>query len=808
MQLSVLSRILLLGFPFALLSLNAQGEEDAADQQAATSQMEEIVVSATRRDESVQDVPLSIQAYSGQQMEVRGMERLENVIGSTPNVVQGGSTNGQTTPQFSMRGIPGAGVFVDGVFQQSFVGIATRNIVELDRVEVLRGPQGTLFGRDTTGGAIRLFTKKPADQFGVRASSTLGSYDRRDLKLNVDLPITDTLKSKLTFANQQREGYLESQLTGRKTGEIDDEIVRLDLVWEPTSSFDARFTFDSVKSRSTAADVTLAVFDPGAPGIDPGLGFQVPMSQFYEAAGGPAFSCQNNVMDCPGGRVGDLETVSSYDGPPGVRVDEENFNLHINYHINDYISVYSLTNYNRFDSWFYVNFDASPVDYFSQGTYAERESWSQELQFSGAVGPVDWVGGVYAWETDVQDRFNRWALWDFDEGGGPNPQFSFSDLRATQFCQNPQPGLVPCVRLPFLQANPYDMEEEREEGFAVFAEVTVNVTRALSLTVGGRYHDQTNKTYELIPAPSTPGLADTPGHLVGTEDSQLRNLGRTNGFKEEFDNDTYRVVLDYQINNDMSVYTSFAQGFNAGGTSRVRLPNLSLDFPYAPENIEAYEIGFRSEWLGGRLRVNPTIFFTDWEDIQLDGTIRDPVTGSVLPVFLTQNAASAEAEGFEVSIQYRPMDRLMLNLDAGYLDTEYTEIAQSASNDLSSGDEFGRAPERQISAGIQWTAPVGSQFELLLRADYAYSSGYHRAYIPGDRSTNFTGDKWEVPSFGLLQARAVFGPVDGRWELALFGLNLTDERYSTGGFMSPLLQIDDGTLGRPRELGVSFSVAF
>src|SRR5690606_26424791 len=228
---------------------------------------------------------------------------------------------------------------------------------------------------------------------------TLGSYDRRDISLNVDLPVTDTLKTRFTFATDQREGYVESIITGRKTGEIDDQTLRADFLWEPVDRFSLRLTADQLQQSSTQPNYTLHIFDPGAPGIDPGLGFQVPMHQYYVALGEP-YDCQSNVPGCPGGRVGDLESVNDYNGPPGVRVDQDNFNLHLTYNINEWMSLYSLTNYNSMDSWYYINFDAAPVDYFSQSNFNKRASWSEELQLSGEIGRFEWVAGAFIWDTN------------------------------------------------------------------------------------------------------------------------------------------------------------------------------------------------------------------------------------------------------------------------------------------------------------------------------------------------------------------------------------------------------------------------
>jgi iron complex outermembrane recepter protein len=768
----------------------------------------EVTVSARRRDESVQDVPLSIQALTGDQIEARGIERVENVVASSPNVVISSSTAGQGSPQFSVRGIPGVGIFVDGVFLQSFVGVGQRSVLEVDRVEVLRGPQGTLFGRDTTGGAFRIFTKLPGDQFGVRASATVGSYERRDVALHVDVPFGETFKSKFSFTNEEREGYVKSIVTGRKTGDVDDQMVRADFLWRPTSRFTARVTGDYTRSRSTQPNYTLHIFDPAPEGIGPGLGFQVPPHQWYEILGVP-YNCQSNVPECPGGRVGDLETVDNFEGPPGIQVDEDSYNLKLDYALTDNLTLSSLSNYNELTTWFYINFDAASVDYFSQGTYSERESWSQEFQLSGDFKRINFVTGVYGWNTSNKDRFMRWPLWDWFPGGGPNARFSFADLTASPFCTPVTPGLIPCGRGPFIAQD--RLTEGEQEGFAVFGEITFNLTSTLSATLGGRFHDQDNTSWTLQKASDTPPRSNLPGHLpVG---DILRNAGRGPPLKNSFNKDTYRFSLSNEFNEDLMVYASFAQGYNAGGVSRILVPNaqgglVETDFPFDPETINSYEIGLRSDWLDGSLRVNATVFKTDWKDIQLQGTIRDPVTGAVLPTFVTQNAAAAEAKGGELSFVYRPVQPLVLNLDVGFLDTGYTGISANASNDLSKSARFGRAPEHQFSAGAQWSSGISSGYRLMLRADYNYTSGYMRHYIPGDQSTTYTGEKWEVPAFGLLNARAVLGPAEGKWEVSLFASNLTDERYSTGGFMSPLLQIDDGTVGRPREYGVSVKIKF
>jgi iron complex outermembrane receptor protein len=353
------------------------------------------------------------------------------------------------------------------------------------------------------------------------------------------------------------------------------------------------------------------------------------------------------------------------------------------------------------------------------------------------------------------------------------------------------------------------MTSSREEGFAVFGEVTFDVTDTLSLTLGARYHDQDNTDWTELFAPETARRSNTPGRLPPGD--TLISGGRTDELKNNFSQDTYRFALTNRFSDTKMAYIGYSQGYNAGGISRVQVFDLdnnavNFDFPFVPEQIDNYEVGLRSDWLDRSLRVNATIFYTEWDDIQLQGTVRNPFTGVVLPTFLTTNAAAAEAKGAEVEITYLPAEQWQFDLDMGFLDTEYTQIAEGSELGLS--DNFGMAPELQYSFGGQWNGDLPNGSGITMRLDYMYTDGYNRTYVPGDHSTRYTGEEFEQDAFGLLNARLVFAPPEGNWEVAVFGTNLTDERYTDGGFMSPLLQIDDGTIGRPREAGVTLSFTF
>ena len=216
---------------------------------AAQAQLEEILVTATRRETNLQSTPLSIQAFTAEQLEIGGITNGRDLGIMVPNVVLNPGTGGAQT-MFRVRGLPGVGLYVDGVWQDGF-GFQQMNFTEFERVEVLRGPQGTLFGRNTNGGAVNMTTRRPADEFGARVKLDVGDYNRRDVQLAVDLPITDTLKTKFIGAAFQNDGFLEGLTTSWDFGAQDDTLIRLDMLWEPTDRFSVRVTHNDEDKRGT-----------------------------------------------------------------------------------------------------------------------------------------------------------------------------------------------------------------------------------------------------------------------------------------------------------------------------------------------------------------------------------------------------------------------------------------------------------------------------------------------------------------------------------------------------------------------------
>src|SRR5688500_2690507 len=189
-----------------------------AQAQAQPEGLEEIFITSTRRTTDVQDVPLAVTALTGQGLIELNIENLEDLTGVIPNILIAGDNGGTTSGSFYMRGIPNVGVYLDGIWQVSNNGLLTRDFVELDRVEVLRGPQGTLYGRDSTGGSIHMFSKQPAEEFGATMNAGIGSFDRRDVMASVDIPLGANVRTKWTLGNYEQDGWVKSLTTGINAG--------------------------------------------------------------------------------------------------------------------------------------------------------------------------------------------------------------------------------------------------------------------------------------------------------------------------------------------------------------------------------------------------------------------------------------------------------------------------------------------------------------------------------------------------------------------------------------------------------------
>jgi iron complex outermembrane receptor protein len=771
----------------ALAAPSVSHAQDAAP--TVGSGLEEIIVTARRREESLQDVPVAVSAFGTAQLEARGVDELGQLNAVVPNVsMYGGGATGESQGSFRMRGVPGVATYVDGVWQATTDGLLTLGVVEVDRIEVLRGPQGTLFGKNAVGGAIQYVTRPPGEEFSARIGLEGGSYNRRDSSLSVDLPISETLKTKFTAASLFREGFVDSLSVNRSWGDINDRIARADVLWEPTDAFSARFVAE--RSDVDRWGPPRVLLEMGDPVYNPVTGVNSnPRAQAYANIGRP-FTNLTHTAGYPGGVVGEYQNRSTWEGR-GLRVDLDRYTLDLNWAFSDTMDFRSITAFREHYRTAQTDFDAADIFFIERDFRSKGEQFSQEFQLLGTHDRVSWVGGLFLWDERDDARTWTWIA----------PEFRDPALRAQALAGGR--GVTPAsVTVPASTLDALNRVET--DGWALFGDVSYDLTDKLRLSLGIRTQDEDLTSGSLIPVVAAPAL---PGIDPAGDDFATR--GRVNAFESAFDAVTWRASLQYQFTPDVMGYVGYSEGFSAGGISVPNLPqypDIPTAIPYQPETLENFEIGMRADWLDGLLRTNVTLFDGSYDDIQVTNYLFTRCTTPVacdgpltqLPNLNITNAAKANVRGLEFESVFYPGD-FAVNVNLGLLDTEYTEIG-AAADAVRPGDPFAQAPESTLSVGVQYEHTLESGATLTPRIDYTWTDDYTLA-------TDYRNQSFQE-AYGLLNARLTYAPADARWRVAVYGTNLTDEYYMNSGFYSESNQLNFVTLGRPREVGASLTFNF
>jgi outer membrane receptor protein involved in Fe transport len=423
----------------------------------AYAQIEEIVVTATRRETNLQDTPISIQAFTAQELEFGGITNGRDLGINVPNVTLNPGTAGGEG-DFYIRGLPGVGIYIDGVWQPSF-GFQQTNFLEMERVEVLRGPQGTLFGRNTNGGAVNMTTRRPADEFGARVKFDVGDFHRRDATLSVDLPITDKLKTKFTGGTYQNDGFLKGLTVPWDFGSQDDTVLRGDVLWEPTDNFSLRFTHNDERKRGTdprihrmtryqngkvlAYNIMLGAYQDDANAAcaaDPAHagdtfscsagGWPTPPTDYgqvgarYTGTAAPAFNPTTHTTNWQGGtlegiyfppgEVGKWETKSD-SMEDGITADVRYTTLTADWGITDNLNFEAILSTSEQHQRDVIDFDGTEFLVTTDDRVGLQENDTLELHLSGSAlnDRINWLAGYYALDQEFTQRFYRWGMWEF-----------------------------------------------------------------------------------------------------------------------------------------------------------------------------------------------------------------------------------------------------------------------------------------------------------------------------------------------------------------------------------------------------------
>lgn len=737
--------------------------------------IEEVVITARKVQESLQDVPIAVSAFSGNALEEKGLNNIAEIGNFTPGLEMdstaaiSGSSAALTT---FIRGIgmsdflltidPGVGLYVDNVYVARSVG-GLVDLLDVERVEVLKGPQGTLFGRNTIGGAISIISKDPTDTMEGSVGVVMGSDNRVDFRGKINLPISDQLFSSVSFSSKTQDGYGEriappadyiplsvpagtapdafdnGKLYGNddKLGEVNTQSARVKFFYDG-EPLQARLSFDVTRARETAPASTLL-------GFAPTYGTGAALADAHNALAVPA----------PGNRlVYDERWITGDEhktyGTAPSHSDYDLFGaaLTLDWSMGE-VDVKSITAYRDLDSDFGRDGDSSPIVLDHTRNQYEHEQFSQEFQFTGQAmdGKLDWLAGVYYFKEEGYDRVQVPLGLEVDLALGGAP------------------GTVINLWLD----EPNDVENNSE---AVFAQATYHFNEQLSATLGVR-HTQDEKTYR--PVHVTQGVA--PIELLIDEETV------------DFEDTSPRFSVDYRWNDNVFTYFSYSEGFKSGGfTGRTVDPAAGVR-PFEPEEAETLELGMKLDF--DSVRINAAVFATDYTDLQLINQ------EGITPI--TVNAGSSEINGLELEVLARPTDNLTLMFGYSYLDAKYKEITDPNAN-TTVDSEFANTPENAFNLSADYLIGLESGAEILLRGDYSWKDDH---FNDAENTPLLFQD-----SFGLLGLSAAYTEPGGSWKVIAGVKNATDELYLYSGFSQPGVGFIEGSYSRGRQFYLNAEYSF
>jgi len=757
-------------------SFTALGQSDPALEESDSAlgqsdlMIERITVTARKRSESLQDVPIAISAFTGDMLEAKGANNIEQVSRHVPNlnISFGNSGSGSAAnTAIYLRGIgqmdflltadPGVGLYIDNVYYARAQG-TNMDLVDVEKVEVLRGPQGTLFGKNTIGGAVVVTSTRPNNSFGSRVKLTVGEFGRVEGKASVDIPINDNLLSRFTAVAKTRDGYAERSIGGRLG---DEKVVggRATFEYTPSDQSSFKLILDSINRDATSAVTAVYSYDPTAPLaglwtalVAPSVGVEQPVvvnrnDPFNSNATGP------NVDD-----------VDSWGGSFAANWDFQSFSLK------------SITAYREMDTEFARDGDNSPAQYIQTHNTGSQEQLSQEFQFLGTAfdDRLNWVmGAFYFQETAYDENDVRLA----------SGLYNALELLPTQLSGTPcgEPWLAPgCEDNPINIGLDLDFEVKNKvenESVALFFHGTYAITESLNLTGGIRYLEE-EKVYELFHDRVNAGVPIIP--LTTVKDDWVEVLPL--------------LSLDYRFNDENMVYGSLSQGFKSGGFNGRPTTAAAVE-SYDPESVTSYELGYKADLAEGMIRLNTAIFIYDYEDIQLSSNRADSIGNLVL---VTENGGTATIQGMEFDLTIRPDERWDIVAGLGYLDAGYDDLNEGVS--ISKDDDLPYTPKFTGNLGVAYKLPLFGNYVMTFRADLSYRAKY---YVDVENSEALKTD-----NLTLVNARVTVAS-ENVWELAVFATNLTNEEYHVAGIATPdSFGHAEASMGLPRQLGASLTYRF
>ena len=762
-------RLALLGLTAFLAAFSMSQAVAGESAEASDRPIEEIIVTSQRRAENMQSVPVAVTAFSGDDLDEMGIVDIKGITERTPGFTMGVFNPGQ--PQYYIRGIgsneDGAGgdqsviVFVDEIYIGRSAG-SDLDLFDLERVEVLRGPQGTLFGKNVIGGAVSLVTKKPSEETEVKFEGTVGNLSALTFRGLASGQIADNTYAKFSFSSRRRDGYLKSQIdqfpqffpgiSGNLLGKFDQLDVNSD-------SFRGALRFvptDRMEINLTANYSTMDRAGPSYRSIGPG---GIPF--LADAALLPGYEDRHheNLLEDPGLSKNDIYGITA-------RLD---------YDIGDTMTFTSLSSYRDVEAeqqWFLstknltalrLSTNTVPLYLVGSNDYTDdSETFTHEFRLTGSWGRLNLVSGLY-YLNEKTDRNETGPIGiDFSNGMG---------------------GVG--LSIPVIVGG--DDQGNETDSYSVFAQLTFDLTERLAVSVGGR---QTWEEKNITRVGTPTALA--PARIFDFETG------------EDWSAFTGRVGIEWQATDDLFLYATIAEGFKSGGYQGAADNELIASTPFNPEEAVLYELGAKSEWLDNRVRLNVAVFTTDYSDLQILQLLvpEDAVPGTA-GTLITQNAADADIKGVEVEFTFVPVANLTIQGAYTHLNTEFSNFFIPSGfrpPDLGgatpvdrTGNELRNAPKHAFNVLARYDWNLANGGALSVQGDWRYKD---KAFQDPD-----VLDFAAVPSYDVVDFRASYLWPGANFETTLWMRNAFDEDYFLHNW--PLQGSGQATPAPPRTYGLT-----
>ncbi|MYD99500.1 MAG: TonB-dependent receptor [Gammaproteobacteria bacterium] len=706
--------------------------------------IETVIVTATKREESIQDVPIAVSAISGEDLAARGVQDIYGLMEVVPSVVVYNSNSTSNGGTLRIRGVgttgnnPGleaaVGTFIDGIYR-SRAGLAFNDLTDLDRVEILRGPQGTLFGKNTVAGAVNIITRKPEFENTFSVSAGLGNLESRELGLIANAVLSDNvLAGRVSIAHRQRDGYYEDVDTDAAYDNRDRRSIRAQLLWTPTADVDVRVIVDDTDKEETCCPAAFWINGPTSP-----------------------------VVALLGGDIAPFEV----DGPQNVglnsepyeRVGDSGQSVDVTWRTTGGSTFRSITAWRDFDVARDQDVDftsaeiAAPTD-----TDESFRNFSQEFQLYGENDSLAWLVGAYFYTEELESD----EIIGFAEDGAT---YLATIIGAPQVA-------------PLLDGDPagrgipgqgYDAVFFSDtEGWSMFSHNAWKASNDMEVVLGLRYSTEEKDAGAIINGAPFGEVVSDPFCAFVPVDSLCDNASYNNVADESKVTGTVKAA--WSPDEDLRLYASYSRGYKAGGFNldqeavgnRDANGNLVDQSHFGPETSESLELGFKGQFLDRQLTVNGALFHTTFNDFQLN-----TFTGLG---FTVGNVKEAVARGVEIESSFAPTGDLYLTAGVTYADTRYGDDLAAANEHLA-GKRLTQSPlwQSSVSGFYQRDLP-GTNLRLLANANW---------FFVGEVNTG--SDLHPVKfreGFGLFNAQFGVQTQDGRYEAIVWGRNLTDRRMN------------------------------